>query len=159
MHACRVRRGGSCAGAADVRRPAPGQTLTILRPENTALRESVHRKNTSSAERPDHRRSIGRTLRPTDRRKLHRQRPLSASRANRPSPALIETTPSSPCSTGKNGAGTPGAAAPRAPAPSSKHRSDAVTSSRNFCSKSSTSSSSFWNWSSLPRPSWKNSSS
>lgn len=116
-------------------------------------------ENTSSAERPDHRRSIGRTLRPTDRRKLRRQRPLSASRAKRSSPALIGTTPSSPCSTGKNGAGTPGAAAPRAPAPSSKHRSDAVTSSRNFCSKSSTSSSSFWNWSSLPRPSWRNSSS
>lgn len=43
-------------------------------------------------------------------------------------------------------------------APSSKHVSDAVTSSRNVCSKSSTSSS-FWNWSSLPQPSWRNSSS
>ena len=47
---------------------------------------------------------------------------------------------------------------PRAPpAPSSKHVSDAVTSSKNACSKSSTSSS-FWNWSSLPQPSWRNSS-
>lgn len=49
---------------------------------------------------------------------------------------------------------------PRAPpAPSSKHLADAVTSSRNAYSKSSTFSSSFWNWSSLPQPSWKNSSS
>lgn len=48
---------------------------------------------------------------------------------------------------------------PRAPpAPSSKHLADAVTSSRNDFSKSSTSSS-FWNWSSLPQASWRNSSS
>ena len=72
-------------------------------------------------------------------------------------PCAPSKTLCSPCSIRKKRRGGP-EPQPRAPsAPSSKHVSDAVTSSRNACSKSSTSSS-FWNWSSLPQPSWRNSS-
>lgn len=88
--------------------------------------------------------------------------PPAAPSIGEPRKALLPCAPSktlcSPCSIRKKRRGGPEPQPRAPPAPSSKHVSDAVTSSRNACSKSSTSSS-FWNWSSLPQPSWRNSSS
>lgn len=88
--------------------------------------------------------------------------PPAAPSIGEPRKALLPCAPSktlcSPCSIRKKRRGGPEPQPRAPPAPSSKHVSDAVTSSRNACSKSSTLSS-FWNWSSLPQPSWRNSSS
>ncbi len=91
-------------------------------------------------------------------RKRRRQRPVSASRAKRPSPALHQKRSAARVRSGKNGAGARSRSPVRRPRRLQSMFPNAVTSSRNACSKSSTSSS-FWNWSSLPQPSWRNSSS
>ncbi len=162
MHDCRVRHGGTCAGAADVRRARSGTSPT----EQTAgnLR--------SSGVRASGKHVFGRTAGTIPHCGASEERseltappetPSAMPVIGEPRKALLPCAPSKtlciPRSAVKKRRGGPEPQPRAPPAPSSKHLADAVTSSRNACSKSSTFSSSFWSSSSLPQPSWKNSSS